>query len=107
MQYLPLLPATLGVFAFVFTAVAVWRAPDALSRSNVMSIIPGVALPLLIMAKLAHDWIDHGFVFGDFLRACLAITGLLVVVSVASFTMGRSIYGVSVEDARIAARDKR
>lgn len=101
MLYLPLIPAAGGVIAFLLTSVAVWRAPDALSRSNVMPIIPGVAVPLLIMAKLANDWVTVGFNGADFVRACLAITGLLVVVSVASFAMGRSIYGVSVEDARL------
>ncbi|WP_075724378.1 Na+/H+ antiporter subunit G [Corynebacterium aquilae] len=110
-EMLTLVPVLAGVVAFVLCAVAVWRAPDALSRANVLSIIPGVALPLMIMGKLFHDWSTVGFDAHDFVRAVLSIAGLLVVVSVASFTMGRSIYGVSVEDARIikreqAARDK-
>lgn len=95
--------AILAVAATVFmvaTTIALWRAPDALSRANVLSIMGGVVLPFMIAAHLAHDWSVRGFDLNNFVRALLAITALLVVASVASFTMGRSLFQTSREDPK-------
>ncbi|MBV7293535.1 Na+/H+ antiporter subunit G [Corynebacterium sp. TAE3-ERU16] len=81
------------------TAAALWRAPDALTRANLLGPTIGVALPLIIAAHLLHDWSTSGFVATDLLRACVAITGLLVIASVSTFYMGRSIF--AVEDPEV------
>ncbi|AKK10175.1 Na+/H+ antiporter subunit G [Corynebacterium uterequi] len=81
------------------TAIAQWRAPDALTRVNLMGPLVGVGLPVLIVAKLIYDWATRGFDPNDFVRAIIAIAGLWVIASVGSFYMGRAVYGVTVVDS--------
>ena len=80
------------------TAVAQWRAPNALTQANVIGPTVGVAFPLVIIAKLIDDWSTQGFDLNDFLRAVLAIAAVWIIGSVGSFYMGRAIYGVTVTD---------
>ena len=44
-----LIVATILVVA---TVVSLWRAPDALTRANLMGPTVGLAVPLIILAKL-------------------------------------------------------
>lgn len=88
----------LAAFLAVATAVAQWRAPDALTRANLMGPLVGVAFPVLIVAKLVWDWSTVGFDLNDFLRALIAVAGVWIVASVGSFYLGRAIYGVMVVD---------
>ena len=74
------------------------RAPDALTRVNLLGPLVVVAFPILIVAKLIHSWTTTGFDLNDFIRAVLAIFAVWIVGSVASFIMGRSLYGVTVSD---------
>ena len=39
----------------VATVIALWRAPDAVTRANLMGPTTGVAAPLLIIAKVVYD----------------------------------------------------
>lgn len=89
----------LAAFMAVSTVIAQWRAPDALTRTNLMGPLVGVAFPVLIVAKLVWDWSTVGWDTNDFLRAVLAIAGAWIIASVGSYYMGRSIYGVTVVDA--------
>ena len=91
-----------AAFMTVATAVAQWRAPDALTRVNLMGPLVGVAVPLVIVAKLIWDWSSQGFDLNNVLRALFAVAGVWVVASVGSFYMGRSIYGVTVVDHTLA-----
>lgn len=92
----------LATVMVVTTAIAMWRAPDALTRVNLLGPTVGVAFPLLVMGKLIIDWSTRGFDPNNFVRALLAIAGVWIVASVGSYYMGRSIYGVTVEDVRHA-----
>ncbi|QPK83382.1 Na+/H+ antiporter subunit G [Corynebacterium qintianiae] len=82
----------------VATTVLQLRAPDALTRANLLGPLVCVAFPLLILAKLIHSWATTGFDLNDFLRAIVAVAAVWVVASVATFVIGRSIYGVTVVD---------
>ncbi|HKM24649.1 MAG TPA: Na+/H+ antiporter subunit G [Corynebacterium sp.] len=88
----------LATLMVVTTAVAMWRAPDALTRVNLMGPVVGVAFPLLVTGKLIIDWSTTGFDPNDTVRAVLAVAGVWIVGSVGSYYLGRSIYGVTVVD---------
>lgn len=88
-----------AAFMTLVTAVAQWRAPDALTRVNLMGPLVGVAIPLLLVAKLVWDWSTLGFDLNNVIRAILAIAGVWIISSVGSFYMGRAVYGVTVVDA--------
>lgn len=72
------------------TTIALWRAPDALTRINLMGPTVGVALPLLVLAHLFSDPFD----WHNLIRSLLAIAALWVVAAVASFYIARSVYEV-------------
>ena len=86
----------------VTTSVAMWRAPDALTRVNLLGPVIGVGFPLLMVSKLIIDWSSTGFELNNFVRAVLAIAGVWIVASVGSYYIGRSIYGVTVVDKKHA-----
>ncbi|WP_026157102.1 Na+/H+ antiporter subunit G [Corynebacterium capitovis] len=93
--------ALLVVAATIFTvatAVLQLRAPDALTRANLLGPLVCLAFPLLIVAKLIRSWATAGFDVSDFLRALLSLAGVWIIASVASFVIGRSIYGFTVVD---------
>ncbi|MHA2787847.1 Na+/H+ antiporter subunit G [Corynebacterium sp. S7] len=89
----------------VATAILQWRAPDALTRVNLLGPLTCVAFPLLVVAKLIRDWSSTGFEFHLFWRAIVAILGVWIIASVGSFVMGRSIYGVTVVDKHVGIED--
>lgn len=80
-----------AVFIFV-SARAMYLAPDALSQVNMVGPAVGVGLPLLISANLVYSWSTEGFVWGELIRAIIAITALLVVGAVGSYVMGRALH---------------
>ena len=80
------------------TAAALWRSPDALSRANLLGPTIGVAIPLILAAHLLHDFTTVGFSAADLLRACVAITTLLVVSNISTYYLGRSIYAFEKPD---------
>lgn len=84
----------------VATAVALWRAPDALTRVNLLGPTTSVALPIIIVAKVVWDASQGSLDAGAVIRAVLAITGLWVIAAVGSFYIARSIYGVTVVDRK-------
>lgn len=98
-QIIVLLFVFVAVFMTVATVVLQLRAPNALTRANLMGPLVGVAFPSLIIAMLIHEWSTEGFDLNNFLRATIAILGVWIVASVGSFIIGRSIYGVTVTDA--------
>lgn len=92
----------LATLMVVTTSVAMWRAPDALTRVNLLGPVIGVGFPLLMVSKLIIDWSSTGFDLNNFVRAVLAIAGVWIVASVGSYYIGRSIYGVTVVDKKHA-----
>ena len=82
----------------VATTILQLRAPDALTRVNLLGPLVVIAFPILIVAKLIRSWTTTGFDLNDFIRAIIAVLAVWIVGSVASFIMGRSLYGVTVTD---------
>lgn len=103
-QIIVLIFVFLAVFMTVATLILQLRAPDALTRVNLIGPLVCIAFPALILAKLTADWATAGFNAGDFIRAVIAILGVWIVGSVGSFIMGRSIHGVTVVDPRAAVQ---
>ena len=96
-----LVVATLLVIA---TAIALWRAPDALTRVNLLGPTVGLAVPLLLVAKVVVDFAENGFSLWSLIKVMIACFGVWIIGSVGSFYMGRSIYGVTVTDVKYAKR---
>ncbi|KQB87201.1 Na+/H+ antiporter subunit G [Corynebacterium lowii] len=86
-----------AVLLIVATTVALWRAPGALTRVNLLGPTVSLAIPLLIVANLLRDWSTTGFDPNNAVRGVLAIAGLWIIGSVGSFYMARSVYGVTLE----------
>ncbi|KKO80274.1 MULTISPECIES: Na+/H+ antiporter subunit G [Corynebacterium] len=86
------------------TAIALWRAPDALTRVNLLGPTVGLAVPLLLVAKLVVDFAENGFSLWSLIKVMIACFGVWIIASVGSFYMGRSIYGVTVTDVKYAKR---
>lgn len=80
---------------FVVSATALWHAPDALTRANLLGPATSVALPLIVIATLVHDIGAGSFEINHLVRAIVAIVALWVVLAVASFVMGRALHEVS------------
>lgn len=96
-----LVVATILVIA---TAIALWRAPDALTRVNLLGPTVGLAVPLLLVAKVVVDFAENGFSLWSLIKVMIACFGVWIIASVGSFYMGRSIYGVTVTDVKYAKR---
>lgn len=88
----------LATICVVATTILQLRAPDALTRVNLLGPLVVIAFPILIVAKLIRSWTTTGFDLNDFIRAIIAVLAVWIAGSVASFIMGRSIYGVTVSD---------
>lgn len=96
----------IAAFLAMITARALWEAPDALTRLNLITPLTGVALPLLIIAHLIHDAAVHRLNAFALIEALLAIAFLLAVASVAGFALARTLYGTVVDD-RLRACQRR
>lgn len=92
--------ATLFVIA---TTVLQLRAPDALTRANLLGPLVSLAIPTLLVAKLIYSWSTTGFSAWELAMAILAIAGVWIVGSVGTFVLGRVLYGVTVTDKREAS----
>lgn len=91
-----------ATFLVVATVVSLWRAPDALTRANLMGPTVGLAVPLIIFAKLVVDFGQDGFSLGLLIKGFIACFGVWIIGAVGSFYLGRSIYGVAVTDVKHA-----
>lgn len=96
----------LATICVVATTILQLRAPDALTRVNLLGPLVVIAFPILIVAKLIRSWTTTGFDLNDFIRAIIAVLAVWIVGSVASFIMGRSIYGVTVSDKKPLAEPR-
>ena len=83
----------LGGAALILTsAVAMLRAPDALTRINVLSPATGMGLPLVVVAVYLHSLRLHGFSPVLAAKTAATMVALLVVSSVASNVLARAAY---------------
>lgn len=96
----------LATICVVATTILQLRAPDALTRVNLLGPLVVIAFPILIVAKLIRSWTTTGFDLNDFIRAIIAVLAVWIAGSVASFIMGRSIYGVTVSDKKPLAEPR-
>lgn len=87
-----------ATICMVATMLLQLRAPDALTRVNLLGPLVCIAFPLLILAKLIFSWSTDGFSLGDLIRSILAVFGVWIIGSVASYIMARSIFGVTITD---------
>ncbi len=84
---------SIGGAGFVLvSAVAMLRTRDALSRVNVMSPAAGVGLPAIIAAAFVHHTWQYGFEPLDLFKSLVAVTGFVIISSVASNTLARAAY---------------
>lgn len=107
MSIAEIIASVLLIFATILvvaTVVSLWRAPDALTRANLLGPTVGLAVPLIIMAKLVVDFGRDGFSLWLLIQALIACFGVWIIGSVGSYYLGRSIYGVTVTDVKHAKR---
>lgn len=84
---------TLGGALFVLvSAVGMLRTRDAVQRVNVMSAATGVGMPAILAGTWLHDLGTHGFAWSPLYKTVLAITGMVIISSVASNALGRAAY---------------
>jgi len=107
MSIAEIIASVLLIFATILvvaTVVSLWRAPDALTRANLLGPTVGLAVPLIIVAKLFVDFGRDGFSLWLLIQALIACFGVWIIGSVGSYYLGRSIYGVTVTDVKHAKR---
>ena len=80
----------LGSLIVFFSACAMFRVEDALSRINVFSPATGLGMPMILVAAYVYELNAGGFKWSHLLMAALAFLALIIVSSVASNTLSRS-----------------
>lgn len=84
--------AVLGALIVLLSALAMFRAPDALSRINVFSPASGLGLPLVLVSVYIYTVLEDGFSVLRLIEAAVAFLALLIVSSVASNTLSRAAF---------------
>lgn len=79
-----------GSLLMLFSAIAMFRVRDALSRINVFSPATGLGMPLIVAAAYVYVLHSEGFAWASLLMAIVAVLCLIIVSSVASNTLARS-----------------
>lgn len=79
-----------GSLLMLFSALAMFRVRDALSRINVFSPATGLGMPLIVAAAYVYVLHTEGFAWITLLMAFGAFVCLIIVSSVASNTLSRS-----------------
>lgn len=79
-----------GSLLMLFSALAMFRVRDALSRINVFSPATGLGMPLIVVAVYVYDIHSEGFSWGSLLMAAAAVLCLIIVSSVGSNTLSRA-----------------
>ena len=81
----------IAAIAFIDEVIEMWRAPDALTRVNLTGPITGVGGPPLIIANMIRSIADGNEWYVVLVKSVIAIVACLMVASVGSFVMGRSV----------------
>ena len=80
----------IGALLVLASALAMFRAKDALSRINVFSPATGLGMPLIVLGCYAYTLQQEGFSVYRLLIAIIAFFSLIIVSSIASNTLSRS-----------------
>jgi multicomponent Na+:H+ antiporter subunit G len=81
-----------GSLLMVLSAIAMFRANDALSRINVFSPATGLGMPLILVAAYVYTLWQDGFGLMRLFMALVALLSLIIVSSVASNVLSRSAF---------------
>ncbi len=79
-----------GALLVLASALAMFRAKDALSRVNVFSPATGLGMPLVVVGCYTYTLQQEGFSVYRLLIAIVAFLALIIVSSIASNTLSRS-----------------
>ncbi len=107
MSYTEIIASVLIVVAaglVIATVTSLWRAPDALTRVNLLGPTVGLAVPLLLVAKFVVDLGTTGYSWWQLVQVIVSCFGVWIIAAIGSFYMGRAIYGVTVTDVKFARR---
>lgn len=79
-----------GALLVLTSALAMFRAKDALSRINVFSPATGMGMPLVVLGCYVYSLQLEGFSLYRLLIALVAFLALIIVSSIASNTLSRA-----------------
>ena len=79
-----------GALLMVTSALAMFRAKDALSRINVFSPATGLGMPLVLLGCYIYTLQHEGFSLYRLLIAIVGFLSFIIVSSIASNTLSRS-----------------
>jgi multicomponent Na+:H+ antiporter subunit G len=79
-----------GALLMVTSALAMFRAKDALSRINVFSPATGLGMPLVLLGCYIYTLQHEGFSVYRLLIAIVGFLSFIIVSSIASNTLSRS-----------------
>ena len=96
----------IAAVAFIDEVIEMWRAPDALTRVNLTGPVTGVGIPLLIIANMIRSIADGDEWYVVLVKSVIAIVACLMVASVGSFVMGRSVHAEQSRRGRSATMGK-
>ncbi|GAA2003068.1 cation:proton antiporter [Brevibacterium samyangense] len=82
----------LGASTILLSGIAMYRAQDALARINVFSPATGLGMPLIVIGAYAHTLVVDGFGVVRLFMAIVAVLSLVIVSSVASNVLSRSVF---------------
>ena len=81
-----------GCLIMLGSALAMFRATDALSRVNVFSPATGLGMPLILLATFIYTLVNDGFSWYRLFTAFVGFLALIAVSSVASNVLSRSTF---------------
>ena len=96
----------IAAIAFLDEVIEMWRAPDALTRVNLTGPATGVGVPLLIIANMIRSIADGNEWYVVLVKSVIAIVACLMVASVGSFVMGRSVHAEQIRRGQSATMGK-
>ncbi|HLS46832.1 MAG TPA: monovalent cation/H(+) antiporter subunit G [Ornithinicoccus sp.] len=95
-----------GGATVLVSSLAMLRAPDAVSRVNVLSPATGLGMPCLVLAVWLEWTYENGLDGTVAAKALVAVLAFIVVSSVASNTLGRAaLRSGAALDPRTAPND--
>lgn len=81
-----------GAGLVLSSAVVMFRARDALTRTNGFGPSTALGLPCLVLGGYLESLLAEGFALGAFVRLLITLGALVVVSSVATNTLSRASY---------------
>ncbi|GHD04917.1 cation:proton antiporter [Zhihengliuella salsuginis] len=81
-----------GALCVLISAVAMLRAPDALTRINALSPATGLGLPLIVTAAYLYQLYAGSFDWVHLVQYVITVFALVVVSSIGSNALARAAY---------------